>query len=174
MSVVEIRRLSANEAARHIAGLAQVLVDCVEGGASVSFMLPFTQDEANEFFQRVIEEVDRSHRILLAAFIGQEIVGTVQIITDLPANQPHRADIAKMLVKRSARNHGIGQSLMMAAEQAAREAGKTLLVLDTVTGAAGERLYARLGWIRVGEIPNYALFPDGRPTSTTVFYRQLD
>jgi ribosomal protein S18 acetylase RimI-like enzyme len=97
----------------------------------------------------------------------------VQLILSLPENQPHRAEVAKMLVHRRARRHGLGEDLMRAAESAAREAGRTLLVLDTVTGADAERLYARLGWQRVGEIPNYALWPNGGFCSTTVFYRDL-
>jgi GNAT superfamily N-acetyltransferase len=117
--------------------------------------------------------VEQGHRILLAAFLGSELVGTVQIITATPPNQPHRADIAKLLVLRSARAHGIGRRLMEYVEEVSRSAGKTLLVLDTVTGEAGERLYLHLGWTAVGVIPGYALFPDGRPCDTTVFFKNL-
>ena len=153
--------------------LAGVLVDCVEGGASVSFMAPFSRESAESFFIKVLEEVEQGHRILLAAFLGSELVGTVQIITATPPNQPHRADIAKLLVLRSARAHGIGRRLMEYVEEVSRSAGKTLLVLDTVTGEAGERLYLHLGWTAVGVIPGYALFPDGRPCDTTVFFKNL-
>jgi GNAT superfamily N-acetyltransferase len=97
----------------------------------------------------------------------------VQLVLDLPDNQPHRADLAKMLVHRRARRQGLGARLMAAAESAAREAGRTLLVLDAVTGGDGARLYERLGWIRVGDIPNFALYPGGGFCSTTYYYRQL-
>jgi GNAT superfamily N-acetyltransferase len=171
--VIEIRQLDAVEARRHRDALARVLFDCVDGGASVSFMAPFSKAEAETFFQKAIEGVDRGERILLAAFIGPELVGTVQIITATPPNQPHRADVAKLLVHRSARGQGVADALMKRVEEASLRAGKTLLVLDTVTGSTAERLYLRLGWTRVGIIPNYALFPDGRPCDTTVFWKQL-
>jgi GNAT superfamily N-acetyltransferase len=153
--------------------LADVLLDCVEGGASVSFMLPLTRERALTFWRRVAEGVASGGRALLVAEDAQGICGTVQLIYDLPENQPHRADVAKMLVHRRARRQGLGAALMRAAEATAREAGKTLLVLDTVTGGDAERLYTRVGWVRVGEIPNYALFPRGGYCSTTVFYREL-
>ena len=140
--------------------LADVLIDCVEGGASVSFMAPLSRDRARAFWRRVVDDADG-------------ICGTVQVLLDLPENQPHRADIAKMLVHRRARRRGLGAALLRAAEQAARDSGRTLLVLDTVTRGDGERLYARLGWTRVGVIPGYALFPAGGYCDTTLFYRQL-
>jgi GNAT superfamily N-acetyltransferase len=172
--VIEIRQLNAAEAAQHREALARVLQDCVEGGASVSFLSPFSRAEAAAFFEKVVEGVRRGERILLAAFIGPELVGTVQIITATPPNQPHRADVAKLLVHRSARGQGVADALMKRVEEASALAGKTLLVLDTVTGSTAERLYLRLGWNRVGVIPNYALFPDGRPCDTTVFWKQLE
>lgn len=153
--------------------LADVLIDCVEGGASVSFMLPLTRERAVAFWRKVGEGVASGGRALLVAEDAQGICGTVQLIYDLPENQPHRADVAKMLVHRRARRQGLGAALMRAAETTARESGKTLLVLDTVTGGDAERLYARLGWMRVGDIPDYALFPAGGHCSTTVFYRKL-
>lgn len=171
--MIEIRRLTASEVRENLTGLAEVLADCVAGGASVSFMWPFTVADAAAFFEKLPPEIERGHRILLAAFSDSKLVGTVQIITATPPNQPHRADVAKMLVHRAARRQGIGERLMMAVEAHARAAGKTLLVLDTVTGDNAERLYTRLGWSKVGTIPNYALYPDGRPCSTTVFYKQL-
>lgn len=157
-----------------IRGLADVLVDCVVGGASVSFMLPFTLERAETFWRSVARGVHAGHRVLLVAEDADGICGTVQLILDLPENQPHRADLAKMLVHRRARRQGVGAALMRAAEAAARESGRTLLVLDTVTGGDAERLYDRLGWQRVGVIPAYALWPDGAVCSTTVFYRQLE
>lgn len=152
--------------------LAGLLIDCVDGGASVSFMHPLTHERALAFWQRVGESAARGERVLLAAEDEHGLVGTVQVILDQPENQPHRADVAKMLVHRRARRRGIGEALMRAAEQTASGAGKTLLVLDTASADA-ERLYARLGWQRCGVIPGYALLPQGGLCDTTYFYRQL-
>jgi len=146
-------------------------MDCVAGGASVSFMASLTQSSAESFFAGVLEAVQRSERILLAAFDGSELVGTVQIVTATPDNQPHRADIAKLLVLRSARGQGVATLLMQHVEEVSRLIGKTLLVLDTVTGGSAEKLYLRLGWTRCGVIPNYALFPDGTWCDTTIFWK---
>ncbi len=169
--VFQIRRLRALGACE-LEQLCEVLIDCVEGGASVSFMLPMTRAKADAFWRGVAASVERGERLLLVAEdAAGAIAGTVQVILNLPENQPHRGDVAKMLVHRRARRQGLGAALLAAAERAAREEGKTLLVLDTVTGAEGERLYARQGWQRCGEIPNYALWPDGRPCATTVFYK---
>jgi GNAT superfamily N-acetyltransferase len=167
--------LSPCEAKEQIGALSAVLIDCVEGGASVGFMAPLSQDRANAFWRGVAEGVTAGERILLAARDGSDgqIVGTVQIVLRQPENQPHRADIAKMLVHRRVRNRGVGAALMWAAEEAARAAGKTVLVLDTVTGSNAERLYARLGWQKSGIIPNYALWPQGGFCDTTVFYKQI-
>ena len=156
-----------------IHALAQVLVDCVQGGASVGFMQPLAAERALAFWRRVAEGVARGERALLVAEDDSGIVGTVQLLLDQPDNQPHRADLAKMLVHRRARRQGLGTALMHAAEGLARDGGRTLLVLDTVTGSDADRLYARLGWQRVGDIPGYALFPQGGPCSTTYFYRAL-
>jgi GNAT superfamily N-acetyltransferase len=171
--VIEVRRLSAADGHKDLGALAEVLVDCVEGGASVSFMAPFSRLQAESFFETVLAEVERGGRILLAAYASGKLVGTVQIAYAWPPNQPHRADIAKLLVMRSARGQGIATLLMQQAENHARAAGKTLLVLDTVTGGDAERLYERLGWTKVGVIPRYALYPDGRWCDTTVFYKDL-
>ena len=170
---IRVRRLAAIEE-NHLEQLADVLIDCVEGGASVSFMLPLTRERALAFWRRVAEGVATEQRVLLIAEDAAGICGTVQLIFDLPENQPHRADLAKMLVHRRARRQGVGAALMQSAERTAHEYGKTLLVLDTVTGSAAQRLYERLGWQRVGDIPNYALFPEGGLCSTTFYYRQLD
>ena len=167
-----IRRLLTVEDAQ-VDALTDVLIYCVEGGASVSFMLPLTRERATAFWQRVAKGVQSGDRALLIAEDAQGICGTVQLVFDLPENQPHRGDLAKMLVHRRARRQGLGAALVTAAEATARECGKTLLVLDTVTGSPAERLYARLGWERVGEIPRYALWPQGGFCSTTVFYRDL-
>jgi GNAT superfamily N-acetyltransferase len=156
-----------------IDGLADVLIDCVEGGASVSFMLPLTRDRAVAFWRRVAQGVAAGERALLVAEDAQGLCGTVQLVLEQPENQPHRADLAKMLVHRRARRRGLGAALMRAAEATARECGKTLLVLDAVTGGDAARLYERLGWVRVGDIPGYALYPEGGPCSTTYYYREL-
>jgi GNAT superfamily N-acetyltransferase len=148
-------------------------MDCVEGGASVSFMHPLTRDRAEVFWRRVAEDVGAGTKALLVAEDASGICGTVQLLLHQPENQPHRADVAKMLVHRRARRQGLGAALMRAAEAMARDCGKTLLVLDTVTGGDADRLYERLGWVRVGDIPGFALFPRGGLCSTTVFYRDL-
>lgn len=168
-----IRVITGDEALTHVPALADILIDCVEGGASVSFMAPLAREKAEAFWQGVAVGVASDDRILLVAFDGAAIVGTVQLLLRQPENQPHRADIAKMLVATQARRRGIGAQLMRAAEAEARGAGKTLLVLDTVTASDAARLYERLGWIRVGEIPGYALWPDGRPCPTTYYYKPL-
>jgi GNAT superfamily N-acetyltransferase len=158
---------------REIAGLGDVLIDCVEGGASVSFMLPMTRAKADAFWQGAAAAVARGERLVFAAEdAAGTILGTVQIILAQPENQPHRGDLAKMLVHRHARRRGLGAALLTAAEEGARRAGKTLLVLDTASDDA-ERLYERNGWQRCGEIPGYALWPDGRPCATTLFFKFL-
>jgi len=156
-----------------LGGLAEVLIDCVEGGASVSFMLPLPREKARAYWRGVAQSAARGERAVLAAVdpLGT-IVGTVQLILDLPENQPHRGDLAKMLVHRRARRGGVGAALLAAAEECAREEGRTLLVLDTANAEAA-RLYERHGWQRVGQVPGYALLPDGRPCATTFYFKTL-
>jgi ribosomal protein S18 acetylase RimI-like enzyme len=173
VETIEVRRLRGDELRARLDGLAAVLHDCVSGGASVSYMAPFSVDDAHAAFDGFAADAERGGRLILAALDGDEVVGTVQIVLTAPPNQPHRGDIAKLLVRRSARRRGIARQLMAAAEREAIAAGKTLLVLDTVTGDPAESLYERLGWQRVGVIPGYALYPDGRPCDTTVFYKAL-
>ena len=156
-----------------IQALADLLIDCVEGGASVSFMHPLTPERALTFWQRVADGVARRERALLVAEDAGGILGTVQLVLEQPENQPHRAEVAKMLVHRRARRRGVGALLMQAAEQQARVHGKTLLVLDT-SSADAERLYVRMGWQRVGVVPGFALLPQGGLCSTTFFYRALE
>jgi GNAT superfamily N-acetyltransferase len=159
---------------REIRGLSDVLIDCVEAGASVGFMLPMSSAKAEAFWQSTSASVARGERMVLAAAdAAGAIVGTVQIILDQPENQPHRGDIAKMLVHRRVRRRGVGAALLAAAERSAISAGKTLLVLDTVTGSDAERMYARQGWQRCGQIPNYALWPNGTLCATTIFFKFL-
>jgi len=155
-----------------IEGLAAVLADCVEGGASVGFMQPYSLDRAAAWWRGLAADVAAGRRALLVAEDEQGIVGTVHLVLAQPDNQPHRADLCKMLVMRRARQRGVGAALMDAAEQAARAAGKSLLVLDTASAEA-ERLYARMGWTRLGVIPGYALLPEGGMCDTTYFYREL-
>lgn len=155
-----------------IEGLAAVLADCVEGGASVGFMQPYSLDRAAAWWRGLAADVAAGRRALLVAEDGQGIVGTVHLVLAQPDNQPHRADLCKMLVMRRARKRGVGAALMDGAEREARAAGKTLLVLDTASAEA-ERLYARMGWTRLGVIPGYALWPDGGVCDTTYFYREL-
>ena len=159
---------------REVRELGDVLIDCVESGASVSFLKPMTRAKADAFWRRIAEDVARGERIVLAAKDEDGvIVGTVQLILDLPENQPHRADVAKMLVHRRARRSGVGAALLAAAEKSALAAGRRVLVLDTVTGSDAERMYARHGWQRCGEIPDYAMWPDGKPCPTTFYYKAL-
>ena len=170
---IEVRRLAPGEVRERLDSLAAVLADCVAGGASVGYMAPFSHEEAREVFEAYAVDAERGHRIILGAFLDGELVGTAQLVTGLPPNQPHRADVARVLVHRSARKRGIAQRLMDQLEQEARSEGKTLLVLDAVTGGDAARLYERLGWNTVGVIPDFALYPDGRLCDTTVFWKSL-
>jgi GNAT superfamily N-acetyltransferase len=169
---IVVRRLhGATEA--ELAGLVDVIVDCVDGDASIGFMYPLSRAKALAFWRRIVEGVERGERALLVAEDADGIVGTVQLVLDQPENQPHRADLSKMLVHRRGRRRGAGAALLRAAELAARGDGRSLLVLDTASADA-ERLYARGGWERVGTVPGFALMPDGAPCDTTFFYRRLD
>ena len=169
----QVRRLATLDQ-RELAGLCDVLIDCVEGGASVNFMHPMTRMKAEAYWRGVGASLGRGERTLIVAEDERgDIVGTAQVSWATQENQPHRAEIAKMLVHRRARRAGVGAAVLAAAERAARDAGRTLLVLDTASDAA-ERLYARAGWQRVGTIPRYALLPDGAPCATVVFYKDLD
>lgn len=167
----QIHRLT-NVSEHQLQALADVLIDCVDGGASVSFMQPLSMQKALAFWRGVAEGVTRNERALLIAEDEAGIVGTVQLVLGQPENQPHRADLSKMLVLRRARRQGLGELLMGAAEQVARECGKSLLVLDTASDEAA-RLYARLGWQQCGVVPGYALLPQGGLCDTTYFYREL-
>jgi len=175
VSATETFRLRCLEIAgeREIEELADVLVDCVEGGASVSFLLPLARARALEFWRGTLEGAARGERVLLVAEDASgSIVGTVQVAWAQRENQPHRGELAKMLVHRRARRNGIGAALLAEAEKRALRAGRTLLVLDTASGDA-ERLYARHGWLRVGSIPGYALLPRGGRCTTTIYFKEL-
>jgi GNAT superfamily N-acetyltransferase len=169
---VTIRRLDTVDDSQ-VEGLVDLLVDSVNDGASVGFMAPLARDKAVAFWRRVAEGVAAGERAILIAEDSSGIVGTVHLLLALPENQPHRADLTKMLVHPGARRRGIGAALMEAAEEMARDCGRTLLVLDTVTGSDADRLYARLGWVRVGEIPDFALLARGGLWGTMVFYKRL-
>ena len=170
---VAVEELDAKSARAAIPDLAAVLADCVAGGASVGFMDGFGVANAALYFQAVFESVEEGNTILLAARDGRRIVGTVQLGLDTMPNQPHRADLKKLLVHRAARGKGVGEALMTAAEKVARREGRRLLTLDTVTESNGWRLYKRLGWIEAGVIPDYALFPDGTYCDTTIFWKRI-
>lgn len=173
MSGFTVRRLQTLTS-REFGGLCEVLIDCVEGGASVNFMRPMTLTKASDFWRGVAASLARGERALVVAEDEHGgIIGTAQAIWATPENQPHRADIAKMLVHRRARRLGVGAAVLRAAEDAAREAGRTVLVLDTASDSA-ERLYERGGWRRVGTIPDYALLPEGGPCATVIYYKRLD
>jgi GNAT superfamily N-acetyltransferase len=169
----QIRRLH-RPTESEVAGLADVLIACVEGGASVSFMLPLSRERALSFWTTVARATEAGDRMLLVAEDDSGIIGTVQLILNLPENQPHRLDVAKLLVHPRGRRRGIAEALMRAADEGTREAGRSLMVLDAVTGGDAARLYERLGWIRAGDIPGFALYPGGGLCSTTYYYRRLD
>ncbi|WP_372782326.1 GNAT family N-acetyltransferase [Phenylobacterium sp.] len=166
-----IRRLSEAEAIAAAPALGEVLLDCVDGGASIGFMASLTRAEATAFWRGEAEA--RDGRAILVAEDADGIFGVVQLIPPWQPNQPHRADVAKMLVHRRARRLGAARALMIAIEAEARAMGRWLLVLDTVTGGAAEGLYAGVGWTKVGVIDNYALMPDGAPCATTYFCKDL-
>jgi ribosomal protein S18 acetylase RimI-like enzyme len=173
-AAADIAVLAAPVADAALHELAGVLVDCVDGGASVNFMSPYSQPQALAFFRKVAASVAAGDTVLLAARLDGRIVGTVQLGLDTPPNQPHRAEIKKMLVHRAVRGRGIGAALMARAEQEAMRRGRWLLTLDTVIGDNGERLYLRSGWTAAGVIPDYALFPDGRLCDAVVMWKRLE
>jgi GNAT superfamily N-acetyltransferase len=171
---VNIRELDGNEAQARVHELAEVLRDCVEGGASVGFMLPLAEGRPEMFWRKVAAGVVAGERhLFVAEDEAGRICGTLSLVIDMPDNQPHRADVSKMLVHRRARRQGVAERLLRALEAKARALGKTTLVLDTVTGSEASRVYERLGWQRAGDIPNYALMPDGAFCSTTYYFKML-
>ena len=165
--------LDAAAASSAVRRLAEILVVCVDDGASVSFLPPLAQDVAREYMRGIASQAAQGRCVLLGAWSGGVLAGTVRVQLDTPPNQPHRADIAKLLVHPAHRRRGLARALMLAAEAAALQAGRSLLTLDTETGAAGERLYAGLGWTAVGRIPGYAKDAAGQPVDTTFFYKTL-
>jgi GNAT superfamily N-acetyltransferase len=173
--MITIRELDADAAASRVPELADVLRDCVEGGASVGFMVPLPEGRPETFWRQVAAGVAAGERhLFVAEDEAGRICGTVSLVIDMPDNQPHRADVSKMLVHRRARRQGVAERLLKALEHRARALGRTTLVLDTVTGSDASRVYERTGWQRVGDIPYYALMPDGAPCSTTYYVRLLE
>jgi GNAT superfamily N-acetyltransferase len=153
--------------------LCDILIDCVAAGASVGFLAPLAPADADAYWERVERTAVAGRCLLLVGTLSGDIVeGTVQLDFDTFPNQRHRATVSKLLVHTAARRQGLGAALMAAAEQAALEAGRWLLTLDTATGDA-ERLYARMGWQPAGAIPDYAMNPDGTLTATTSPWRRL-
>ncbi|HET7738068.1 MAG TPA: GNAT family N-acetyltransferase [Tepidiformaceae bacterium] len=173
MTTWNITRLVAPSADQALPQLAEVLVDCVEGGASVGFLAPLTLERAAEWWRGILASASRGERIVFVARDSSgAIQGTGQLVFAQPENQPHRADVSKLLVHRRARRTGAGELIMREIERVALVEGRTVLVLDTATPEA-ERLYDRLGWTRLGPIPNYALNPDGTFCDTVVFWKAL-
>jgi GNAT superfamily N-acetyltransferase len=156
-------------------GLAGLLHACVHAGGSVSFVLPFSPDEAKDFWRDdVLPGVNARTRCVLLARWNGKIVGTVQLDLGTPPNQPHRAEVRKLLVHPDARRRGVARALMAALEEQARAAGRTLLTLDTVTGGTGESLYLSMGYVAIGSLPGYALnFDSSKLEATTIMYKQL-
>jgi GNAT superfamily N-acetyltransferase len=170
---IEVRRLGPAEAREQLDALAAVLADCVAGGASVGYMEPFSHADARAVYEDYVRDAEEGRRVILGAYLDGVLVGTAQLVLAVPPNQPHRAEVARVLVHRSARRRGFAQRLMEQLEQEARAEGRTLLVLDAVTGGDAARLYERIGWNTVGVIPGYALYPDGRMCDTTVFWKTV-
>lgn len=168
-----IERLIPPAAEADVRSLAELLIDAVESGAAVSFLSSLTLSRAEGWWRSTLAAAD-ARAVCLVARDAEGITGTVQLIPAWAPNQPHRAEITKLLVHRRSRRSGLGTELMRAIEDAARHAGFGLLTLDAKAGGDAERLYARLGWTRVGNIPRYALDPDGKtPHDAVIFYRQL-
>jgi GNAT superfamily N-acetyltransferase len=171
--VIDVRLLHYEEARRRVSELAAVLADCVAGGASVNFMAGFSQAGAEAFFSRVADGVGAGDRALFAAFLDGALAGTAQLVPAPQPNQPHRADIAKMLVARAGRRRGLGRALLAACEAEARAQGRTLLTLDTMVGGEGDKLYRSMGYQPFGIVPGFALYPDGAIGDTVFFWKAL-
>jgi GNAT superfamily N-acetyltransferase len=170
---IRIATPDAAEARMMIPALADILIDCVEGGASVSFMLPIDRGTAEDFYEGAAEKIASGSTILFVAFLDGELAGMVQLSPELKPNQPHRADVQKLLVHHRGRNRGVGRALMVALEETAKARGRWLLCLDTATGSPAERLYEKLGWQRLGVVPRHAMWPQGGLCDTTFFWKDL-
>jgi L-amino acid N-acyltransferase YncA len=170
--MITIETLNAAATRRHLPDLAAVLVDCVTHGASVSFMKPFGQADGEAFFARVADSVAAGDTVLVAAFLGDRVIGTAQLGLDMPPNQPHRAEVKKMLVHSDGRRQGIAGSMLRRIEEEALASGRHLLILDTASEEA-KRVYERGGWSRFGFVPDFALLPDGGFCDTTYYLKDL-
>ncbi|WP_299865203.1 GNAT family N-acetyltransferase [uncultured Hoeflea sp.] len=175
MTNIRIQSLTGEALGPHTAALAEIMAETVNDGAAIGFMLPFTAANGRAFFEgQVYAELRAGHRKLIMAWLGDQPAGSVQLIVGLPLNQPHRAEVAKMMVRPSARRKGVGRALMAAVDEEAQRAGKSLITLDTRTGDVAEPLYRAAGFIEAGVIPGYALDPDGqRMHATTYMYKTL-
>ena len=173
MATYSVHLLTPPQAQARRAALVELLVDSVEGGASVGFVWPMTRTKAETWWEETLASHARGERLILAAEARGRLDGTVQLIPTPKENQAFRADLTKLLVRRSARRQGLGAALMRAAEDEARRIGRTLLTLDTEVGSAAERLYERLGWKRYGEIPAYATSPDNRSRDPVSFFYKM-
>jgi ribosomal protein S18 acetylase RimI-like enzyme len=171
MSEIEIKTLDASPDI--LLTLSDILVEAVVNGGSVSFMHPLPPEKARAFWQESLASAERGERIILGAFDGEKLIGTVTLLLDVPQNQPHRAEIAKMMTRISHRGRGIATALMRSAEEMAREHGRTLLVLDTATDGGASGLYEGLGFKLTGEIPDYALTPHGGLTGAKIYWKRL-
>ncbi len=173
MTEIKITTPTAEEARALVPVLADILIDCVEDGSSVSFLLPIARRTAEDFYARTAARVADGSAVLFVAAVDGDILGTVQLCPVPIENQPHRADVAKLLVHRRGRRRGVAQALMAVLEAKARVSGRTLLSLDTTAGSPAERLYEKLGWQRLGVMPNHALMANGEPSDTTFFWKAL-
>jgi GNAT superfamily N-acetyltransferase len=165
-----VHLLSPRQAQVRRSALVDLLVDSVESGASVGFVWPMTRAKAETWWEDTLASHARGERLIFTVEAQGRLDGTVQLIPVAKENQAFRADLAKLLVRRSARRQGLGAMLTRAAEAEARRIGRTLLTLDTETGSAAERLYAQLGWTKYGEVPAYATSPDNRSRDAVSFY----
>ena len=175
MSRISIHSLNGDELEAEAVALGEIMAQTVMDGAAIGFMQPFSTADGISFFSsQVFDEVQAGRRVLLVAKLDGEAVGTVQLITALPPNQPHRCEVAKMMVSPKARRQGVGRALMQALDVQARAAGKTLMTLDTKTGDKAEPLYKAAGFRTAGVIPGFALDPDGKAQhATTYMYKAL-
>lgn len=169
-----VRALTAEDAAAHTATLVALLQATVAAGASIGFHPPVSFADARAYWHGIVAGVAAGERVLIAAFDGERAVGSVQVALESRDNGRHRGEIQKLMVLPEARGRGLGSALMAAAEDAARRAGRTLLVLDTREGDTAERLYRRMGWTEAGRVPGYVREADGSHSATIYFYRQLD
>lgn len=171
MASIEIRQLADSLAIRTM--LSELLIETVAGGGSVSFMHPLPLQTADTFWQQSLAAASRGERIVLGAFDGDLLIGTVTLLLDLPPNQPHRAEIAKMMTRMVHRQRGVATALMREAERLARLRGRTLLVLDTAVEEGASGLYEKLGFELTGIIPDYALKPHGGLTGTMIYWKRI-